>query len=181
MLELYGKDVLAYEASLEKKKQEQLDAQNATFDLAQSGVSALIQLNEAFTGETEAQQKKAFERRKKLEIAGALISSAQGVVNILANKSAVPSPFDVPFKAAQIGILLATTVAQISKIKQQQFSGGGSVSAPNIGGGSIPTIDPVTNTSTVVGQQPQQVYVTETDITNTQNQVSVIENQATIQ
>jgi len=181
MLELYGKDVLAYEASLEKKKQEQLDAQNATFDLAQSGVNALLQLNEAFTGETEAQQKKAFERRKKLEIAGALISSAQGVVNILANKSAVPTPFDVPFKAAQIGILLATTVAQISKIKQQQFSGGGSVSAPNIGGGSIPTIDPVTNTSTVVGQQPQQVYVTETDITNTQNQVSVIENQATIQ
>ena len=181
MLELYGADVLAYEASLEKKKQEQLNAQNATFDLAQSGVTALLQLNEAFTGETEAQQKKAFERRKKLEIAGALIASAQGVVNILANKSAVPSPFDVPFKAAQIGILLATTVAQISKIKQQQFSGGGSVATPNIGGGSIPTIDPVTNTSTVVGQQPQQVYVTETDITNTQNQVSVIENQATIQ
>ena len=32
MLELYGADVLAYEASLEKKKQEQLNAQNATFD-----------------------------------------------------------------------------------------------------------------------------------------------------
>jgi hypothetical protein len=76
----------------EKEKAEALAAQNATFDLAQSGVGALLQLNEAFTGETEAQQKKAFERRKKLEIAGALISSAQGVVNILSNKSAVPSP-----------------------------------------------------------------------------------------
>jgi hypothetical protein len=108
----------------EKEKAEALAAQNATFDLAQSGVGALLQLNEAFTGETEAQQKKAFERRKKLEIAGALISSAQGVVNILSNKSAVPSPFDIPFKAAQIGVLLATTVAQIAKIKQQQFSGG---------------------------------------------------------
>ena len=181
MLELYGADYQNYLNEIEKKKQEQLDFQNATFDLATAGVGALLQLNEAFTGETEAQQKKAFERRKKLEIAGALISSAQGVVNIWANKSAVPSPFDVPYKIAQTGILLATTVAQISKIKQQQFSGGGSVSAPNIGGGSIPTIDPVTNTSTVVGQQPQQVYVTETDITNTQNQVSVIENQATIQ
>ena len=181
MLELYGKDVLEYEQKQEEKRLAQLQLQNDTFDLATAGVGALLQLNDAFTGETEAQQKKAFERRKKLEIAGALISSAQGVVNILANKSAVPSPFDVPFKAAQIGILLATTVAQISKIKQQQFSGGGSVATPNIGGGSIPTIDPVTNTSTVVGQQPQQVYVTETDITNTQNQVSVIENQATIQ
>ena len=181
LLELYGKDVLEYEQKQEEKRLAQLQLQNDTFDLATAGVGALLQLNEAFTGETEAQQKKAFERRKKLEIAGALISSAQGVVNIWANKSAVPSPFDVPFKIAQTGILLATTVAQISKIKQQQFSGGGSVSAPNIGGGSIPTIDPVTNTSTVVGQQPQQVYVTETDITNTQNQVSVIENQATIQ
>lgn len=180
MLELYGEDVLAYEASLEKKKQEQLDAQNATFDLAQSGVNALLQLNEAFTGETEAQQKKAFERRKKLEIAGALISSAQGVVNILSNKSAVPSPFDIPFKAAQIGVLLATTVAQIAKIKQQQFSGGGSVSSPNVGGGGIPTISPVTNTSTLVPQEPTQVFVTETDISNTQNKVNVIEAQATI-
>jgi hypothetical protein len=164
----------------EKEKAEALAAQNATFDLAQSGVGALLQLNEAFTGETEAQQKKAFERRKELEIAGALISSAQGVVNILSNKSAVPSPFDIPFKAAQIGVLLATTVAQIAKIKQQQFSGGGSVSSPNVGGGGIPTISPVTNTSTLVPQGPQQVFVTETDISNTQNKVNVIEAQATI-
>jgi hypothetical protein len=164
----------------EKELAEALAAQNATFDLAQSGVNALLQLNEAFTGETEAQQKKAFERRKKLEIAGALISSAQGVVNILSNKSAVPSPFDIPFKAAQIGVLLATTVAQIAKIKQQQFSGGGSVSSPNVGGGGIPTISPVTNTSTLVPQEPTQVFVTETDISNTQNKVNVIEAQATI-
>ena len=181
MLELYGEDYLNYLSEVEKKKQEQLDFQNATFDLATAGVGALLELNDAFTGETEAQQKKAFERRKKLEIAGALISSAQGVVNILGGKTTIPEPFGTAYKVAQIGILLATTVAQISKIKQQQFSGGGSVSAPNIGGGGIPTIDPVTNTSTIVGQQSQQVYVTETDITNTQNQVSVIEDQATIQ
>ena len=164
----------------EKELAEALAAQNATFDLAQSGVGALLELNEAFAGETEAQQKKAFERRKKLEIAGALISSAQGVVNIWANKSAVPSPFDIPFKVAQTGILLATTVAQIAKIKQQQFSGGGSVSSPNVGGGGIPTISPVTNTSTLVPQEPTQVFVTETDISNTQNKVNVIEAQATI-
>ncbi len=164
----------------EKELAEALAAQNATFDLAQSGIGALLELNDAFAGETEAQQKKAFERRKKLEIAGALISSAQGVVNILSNKSAVPSPFDIPFKAAQIGVLLATTVAQIAKIKQQQFSGGGSVSSPNVGGVGIPTISPVTNTSTLVPQEPQQVFVTETDISNTQNKVNVIEAQATI-
>jgi hypothetical protein len=180
MLELYGADALAYEQEQQAKKQAQLDFQNATFDLAQSGLGALLELNDAFAGETEAQQKKAFERRKKLEIAGALISSAQGVVNILGAKSTIPQPFSTAFKVAQIGVLLATTVAQIAKIKQQQFSGGGSVSSPNVGGGGIPTISPVTNTSTLVPQGPQQVFVTETDISNTQNKVNVIEAQATI-
>ena len=181
MLELYGADALAYEQEQQAKKQAQLDFQNATFDLAQSGLGALLELNDAFAGETEAQQKKAFERRKKLEIAGALISSAQGVVNILGAKSTIPQPFSTAFKVAQIGVLLATTVAQIAKIKQQQFSGGGSVSSPNVGGGGIPTISPVTNTSTLVPQEPTQVFVTETDISNTQNKVNVIEAQATIQ
>ena len=51
---------------------------------------------------------------------------------------------------------------------------------PNISGGGAPQIAPVTNTSTVVGQEQQQVFVTETDITNTQNKVAVIEEQATI-
>ena len=92
----------------------------------------MLQLNEAFAGETEAQQRKAFERRKKLEIAGALVSSAQGVVNILSEKSTIPQPFGTAFKVAQIGVLLATTVAQINAIKKQQFNGSGSV------GGDVP-------------------------------------------
>ena len=183
LVELYGEDVLNFKAAEERKKQEQLASQNAQFNLASSGINALLQLNEAFAGETEAQQRKAFELRKKLEIAGALVSSAQGVVNILANKSAVPTPFDTPFKAAQIGVLLATTVAQIAAIKKQKFTGSGSVggSVPGLDAGATPTLSPVTNTSTLVPQEPTKVFVTETDISNTQNKVSVIEDQATIQ
>ena len=156
---------------------------DAGFDLALSGIDALLQLNDAFSGETEAQQRQAFERAKKLQIAQALISSAQGVVNILSQTSTIPQPFSTAYKVAQIGILAATTAAQVAKINQQKFNGGG-VSAPNIssGGGGVgaPQIAPVTNTSTLLGQEPQQVFVTETDITNTQNQVAVIETQATI-
>lgn len=156
---------------------------DAGFNLALSGIDALLQLNDAFSGETEAQQRQAFERAKKLQIAQALISSAQGVVNILSETSTIPQPFSTAYKVAQIGILAATTAAQVAKINQQKFNGGG-VSAPNIssGGGGVgaPQIAPVTNTSTLLGQEPQQVFVTETDITNTQNQVAVIETQATI-
>ena len=186
LLELYGEDALAYEQQQEAKRQAQLDFQNASFDLATAGIDALLQINDAFIGQSEAQQRKAFERRKKLEIAGALISSAQGVVNILSEKSTIPQPFGTAFKVAQIGILLATTVAQISKIKQQQFTGSGSTGGgvPNLngtGGGAVPGLSPVTNTSTLVPQEPTKVFVTETDISNTQNKVNVIEDQATIQ
>ena len=186
LLELYGEDVLGYEQSQEDKRQAQLDFQNASFDLATAGIDALLQINDAFIGQSEAQQKKAFERRKKLEIAGALISSAQGVVNILSEKSTIPQPFGTAFKVAQIGILLTTTIAQIAKIKQQQFSGSGSTGGgvPNLngtGGGAVPGLSPVTNTSTLVPQEPTKVFVTETDISNTQNKVNVIEDQATIQ
>ena len=156
--------------------------QEESFNLALGGIDALIQLNDAFQGQTEAQQRKAFERNKKLQIAQALIGASQGVVNILANASTIPDPFGTIYKVGQLAILSAVTTAQIAKISQQQFNAGGSASAPAISGagGGAPTLSPITNTSTLVPQEPQQVFVTETDISNTQNKVAVIENQATI-
>ena len=177
------KKLEADKEAAEKKLEFEKQVQDESFNLALGGIDALMQLNDAFQGQTEAQQKKAFERNKKLQIAQALISASQGVVNILANASTIPDPFGTVYKVGQLGILAAVTTAQIAKISQQQFSGGGSVSAPNISGGGgtgAPKIAPVTNTSTLVPQEPQQVYVTETDISNTQNKVAVIETQATI-
>jgi hypothetical protein len=167
-----------------KRIEREKEVQNAIFDLASGGIDALIQLNDAFQGQTEAQQRKAFERNKKLQIAQALIGASQGVVNILANASTIPDPFGTVYKVGQLAILAAVTTAQIAKISQQQFNAGGSASAPAIsgagGGAGAPTLSPITNTSTLVPQEPQQVFVTETDITNTQNKVAVIETQATI-
>ena len=80
----------------------------------------------------------------------------------------------------------ATTIAQIAAIKSTSYQGGGSVAtapeAPVLpngagSGGAGAQISPVTNTSTILGNQ--QVFVTETDITSTQNNVSVIEESAT--
>ena len=187
MLELYGEDVLNYEGEQERKKQARLDFQNATFDLALSGINALMQINEAAAGQSEASQRKAFERNKKLQIAQALISGAQGIVNIWSSPSTIPQPYDAIYKGIQTAVLVALTATQISKIKKAKFSGGGGSTGggvPNLngaGGGSAPGLAPVSNTSTVVPQGDQQVFVTETDISATQNKVSVIEDQATIQ
>jgi len=111
-----------------------------------------------------------------------MIAAAQGVVNILGGTSIIPEPFASVQKGVNIAILAATLAAQLKKINSAKFGGGGSgVSTPSLsggGGGSVPTLNPVSNTNTVLGQE-NKVYVTETDISNTQNKVKVIEEQAT--
>jgi hypothetical protein len=81
--------------------------------------------------------------------------------------------------ATSIATIVASSIAKFKNGGGGAIAGGGGGGVP--GSGSAPSLQPVTNTSTLVPQDPQQVFVTETDITNTQNKVAVIEDQATIQ
>jgi hypothetical protein len=143
----------------------------------------LIALEQA----NEILRKKAFERNKKLQIAQALIQTYQGVNAIFASAAANPATVlfpAQPFIAA--GLALASGLANVANIRKQKFqsssqTAGGGTSLPsslNGGGGDAPVIGPA-NTSTLIDQEPQRVFVTETDITNTQNNVAVIEGQST--
>jgi len=196
----YGEDVTVLEEAREheineiKKKfaKEDLERQQAVEDakigLAIDGVGALINLTSAFAKDNEKSQRKAFEINKKLQIAQAIMSTYQGANAIFAaaalNPATVLFPAQ-PFIAA--GIAIVNGLANVVNISKQQFQtsspGGGGVQTPSFGGGgggggTPPTLQPA-NTSTLVPQQQTQVFVTETDITNTQNQVSVIQGQAT--
>jgi hypothetical protein len=161
-----------------------LEVQNAKLDLAQQGIDGI----NAFAKDNEKSQRRAFEINKRLQIAQAIISTYQGANNIFVSAAANPKSVlfpAQPFIAA--GLAIVSGLANVATISRQQFqggsAGGGGVTTPNFntgGGGAAPQIAPVTNTSTLLGQEPQQVFVTETDITNTQNQVAVIETQATI-
>ena len=133
-------------------------------------------------------ERKAFERSKKIQIAQALISAAQGVVSILSTPSTIPDPFGTVFKVVQIASLAATTAAQISKIKSAQFGGGASGSIGSAGGGGASAgaggvpINNISNTASLIDQEQQnvtQVVVVETDITNTQNTVAAVTESAT--
>jgi hypothetical protein len=83
--------------------------------------------------------KEAFEKRKKLQVATALMSAASGVIQILTQPSTLPSPFDWIVKGINAAALAVTTGVQISNIKKTQFSGGGDsggtsgASAANLG------------------------------------------------
>ena len=166
-----------------EKRQQELDDMTAKLDSATAFLDSLQTLNNLAAGKSEAQQRKAFERNKKIQSAQAMISAAKGVVNILGQESLLPQPADGIYKGVQIAILAATLGLQLKKINSAKFGGGGSgVTTPSLsgggGGGSVPTLNPVSNTNTILGQE-NKVYVTETDISTTQNKVKVIEEQAT--
>ena len=131
----------------------------------------------------ETLRKASFEREKKLNIAMALVNGAQAQMSILAQTP--KADFGIA-TAIAMAAAAVTTIAQIAAIKATSYQGGGSpvasesqnVSAGGAGAaGGGAAISPVSNTSTILGNQ--QVFVTETDITETQNNVSVIEESAT--
>lgn len=196
----YGEDVTLLEEAREheineiKKKfaKEDLERQQAVeaakIGLAIDGVDALINLTSAFAKDNEKSQRRAFEINKKLQIAQAIMQTYQGANAIFASAAANPTTVlfpAQPFIAA--GIAIANGLANVVNISKQQFQtsspGGGQQQTPSFGGGgggggTPPTIQPA-NTSTLVPQQQTQVFVTETDITSTQNSVAVIQGQAT--
>ena len=133
----------------------------------------------------DAIRKKQFENEKKMQLATAAINGAQALVSIFAQYPKFDGGFAMIAALASAAI---TTASSIAKIKATTFSStpsaalatlpSGDVSPDGAGsGGAGAQIDPVSNTSTILGDQ--QVYVTETDITSTQNNVSVIEESAT--
>tara|TARA_R110001632_G_scaffold13447_5_gene46216 strand:+ start:215 stop:2122 length:1908 start_codon:yes stop_codon:yes gene_type:complete len=130
-------------------------------------------------------RKKQFENDKKMQIAMAAINGAQALTSILAQYPKFDGGFAMV--AALAGSVI-TTAASIAKIKATTFSSTPMPALPTLdsgdggaGGASAAAagaaITPVSNTSTILGNQ--QVFVTETDITDTQNNVSVIEDSAT--
>jgi hypothetical protein len=107
--------------------------------------------------------------------------------------STIPDPYGAIFKGVQIALLAGTTAAQISKIKQTQFSGGGSVSdggggasasIPQMTQGLVPTsfgdsaTAPTPGLSTEIA--PVQAFVVSSSITNQQQLDAQISHQSSL-
>jgi len=188
LLAIYLENQKKIDDAREQARLERQEKLREDLDNAANLIGSLTTLNNtaleaelAGAGDNEQKKqeirKKAFARDKALKIAEATITGIQAV------QSALASPF--PFNIALAAINGATALANITKIARTQFEGSG-------GGGSVPSslgntsrgsgganVGQVTNTTTTIGE-PTRVYVTEQDISNTQNKVSVNEAQATI-
>lgn len=139
----------------------------------------------------DANTKEGFERQKKLQMAATTMNMLGGIASAWVSAMNPANAWmtiwgQIALGAATSAMILGTGITQMQKIKSTQFGGGsasGSSATPNAG--AVASIQaPVQYTQDVQGANIEgaikdtRVYVTETDITNTQNKVNVAESEA---
>jgi len=174
-------DAAKKEAAIEegKKRNKEMNALNAA--------NTILGINSLFEGKTEEEQKAAFERTKKLNIAAALVETYLGAQKAFTSQII---PLD-PTSPVRGGLAAAAAVAaglgRVNQIRKQKFSGGsegggptpisiGSIGSRNSNTAGIgfnpstPTISAIPTSSQIAAQGGQQsnvrAYVVQTDINN---------------
>jgi hypothetical protein len=156
------------------------ELQSAKLDLAGATLQGIGSLVNAFAGENEEQQRRAFNISKAISIAQATIDTYKGATAAFASTAASPLGIAnpaAPFIAAAAAV--AAGLANVATIARQQYQGGGSGGAGGGAGASNPpaelsnpaTFNVVGNTGTnqlaqTLGQQPLQAYVVAGDVTS---------------
>ena len=94
---------------------------DARIKAAQGNAKKIAVLEEEKQKKLDAVRKRSFERQKKLDIASAIISSSQAILNIWASKSFLPTGLAHLQKAVLTALVAAKTAAEIAKIRSTQF------------------------------------------------------------
>ncbi len=161
----------------EARKRTELErqVQDAKVQMSMGAIGALNDLIQAFAGENEKAQKRAFMVNKAAGIANAVISTSQAVAKALA-ETTDPTPTQ-SLRFANAAIAAATGAAQIATIARQQFNGGGDVDTNIPQGGTAPSTAPQFNIVGAGGQNaileslqrnPVKAYVVGSDVTSQQ-------------
>lgn len=149
--------------------------QDSKVQMSQDAIGALNGLVQAFAGENEKAQKRAFMINKAAGIANAVISTSQAVAKALA-ETTDPTPTQ-SFRFGNAALAAATGAAQIATIARQQFNGGGDVDSNIPQGGTAPSTAPQFNIVGASGTNalieslqanPVRAYVVGSDVTSQQ-------------
>ena len=164
--------------------------------MASEAVGALGDLLTAGLGQSEKDQRKAFEINKKASMGQALINTFMAVTAAL-TAGGNPIKLATGRQFIDAGIALATGLAQVAKISKTQFQGssasggGGALTAGGGEGGQIPAPIFANPQMTMLGTdgatmgqgqgtQPMRAYVVERDITQSTRRVRRLEEFATL-
>jgi len=151
--ELAALDLTEKEKTAIKEKYSKLRQQLDEDELAANGriisqtIDALATVGNAIASSYDEEaktSKEAFEKRKKIQKATALLSAASGLVQILTQPSVLPSPFDWIVKGINAVALGIATAVNIKKIDAVQFegSGGSASSSTGVSGGAASAATP---------------------------------------
>lgn len=158
-----------------KRKDLERDVQDAKVQMSMDAIGALNGLVQAFAGENEKSQKRAFMINKAAGIANAVISTSQAVAKALA-ETTDPTPTQ-SFRFGNAALAAATGAAQIATIARQQFNGGGVADTDIPQGGTAPSTAPQFNVVGSTGTNalieslqanPMRAYVVGSDVTSQQ-------------
>lgn len=170
----------AEKAADEKSQQEKLDGFVRTSEMitktTTDGFSALLSLNDAFSGKSEAARKRSFERNKALQIGLAAVQTYQSGVAAYASQVIPGDPSSVVRGAIAAAAAVAAGLANIAKIKSQKYEsagggggasgGGGNFSAGGSSGGNnnVPQFNPLTVAQQNINTTPRMTYVLASDV-----------------
>jgi hypothetical protein len=162
-----------------EKRNKEMNALNAA--------NTILGINSLFEGKTEEEQKKAFQRTKKLNIAAALVETYLGAQKAFTSQIIPLDPTSPVRGGLAAAAAIAAGLGRVNQIRKQKFSGGSGGGGPtpisigSIGGSgngsagvgfnpSTPTISAIPTSSQIAAQggQPSNVraYVVQTDINN---------------
>ena len=172
-------------------KYDAIDIANAkaVFDsrvqFATQALGALAALNEAFSGSSEKQQKKSFQRNKAIGISTAIISTAGAIIGAL--NPALNGGLALPVALPGALVAAATGAAQIATIAKSRFKSAGSPPpAPSGGGGGGGGATPTSPQLALsflgggAGQDGFRTYVIASEVSNSQQANQKINDQAAL-
>ena len=167
------------------------DLMNTVADMMQDNIKQRLESGKI----NEEQAKKEFENTKKMQIAGAIINGLAGVAMAVSTAMQLGPIVGPIMGAINSALVIATTAAQIAKIKQTQFGGGSSasvssaVATPSASAASytpqystnVTGQSETTDLANAVkeGQSDMRVYVVESDINEAGKKAEVRESEAT--
>ena len=117
-------DVDAEKKTADAKKQISKEKTRNTLNDIAASIGALQGITDAIASaydEEAKTSKDAFEKRKKIQIASAIMGGAQAIISVLAAPPTGPVWLDAILKGIRIATVIGTTGIQISKIKKQEF------------------------------------------------------------
>jgi hypothetical protein len=188
----YGQSTVDLELALAQKKKDIRDkdvadakaAQQATIKLTADGFAMIAEMATTFAGQSEEQQKKAFEIKKAASIAQAIVETYMAAQSAYASQLSIATP-DAPIRASiAAGLAIASGLARVSAIQKTKFDSKGGT-----GGGGGGGVAPAPSfTPTAGGALPEEaqfggmgrVYVLEGDITKTQTRVRRLRNTSVV-